>query len=151
MVSNILFQTKQVGKNNYHTISIEVFMCLFQLRSYTVYNAVATGQKKGGETAVKPRTQLQRRHVFGAHSFLYHCYIPDYAYHHQRTFLGLVTLTSELDLDMFSPDLHTEIKTCKSVRLARIVRRTDTQTDTQTDNAKTITPSADVGCKNHTV
>ena len=65
-----------------------------------------------------------------------------------------MTLTLELDLDIFTPDLHAEIQACMSVRLARIVRRTDThtdrQTDTQTDNAKTITPSADGGCKKMT-
>ncbi len=62
-----------------------------------------------------------------------------------------MTLTSELDLDIFTPDLHAEIQACMSIRLARMVRQTDghthTHTDTQTDNAKTITPSADAGCK----
>ncbi len=62
-----------------------------------------------------------------------------------------MTLTSELDLDIFTPNLHDEIQACMSVRLARMVRQTDghthTHTDTQTDNAKTITPSADAGCK----
>ncbi len=53
-----------------------------------------------------------------------------------------MTLTLKLDLDTFSLDLHAEMQACMSVRLARIVR----QTDTQTDNAKTITPSADAGC-----
>ncbi len=59
--------------------------------------------------------------------------LPNYAYH-KRTFLGLVTLTltSQLDLDIFTPDLHAEIQACMSVCLARIMRRTDTHTHRQT-------------------
>ena len=62
-----------------------------------------------------------------------------------------MTLTLELDLDNFSRDLHTKIQACMSGCSARIVRRTDTQTHTHrhTDNAKTITPSANAGCKNY--
>ena len=66
--------------------------------------------------------------------------------HYKRTFLGLVTLTLELDLDIFSHDLHAGIQACMSVRLARIVRRTDGHTHAHTNNAKTITPSNDAGC-----
>ena len=43
-----------------------------------------------------------------------------------------MTLTLELDLDISSPDLHTKIQACMSVRLARIVRRTDSHTHRQT-------------------
>ncbi len=57
-----------------------------------------------------------------------------------------MTLTLELDLDIFTPDIHAKIQACMCVPLARIVRRTDGHTDRQTDNAKTITPSADAGC-----
>ena len=50
------------------------------------------------------------------------------------------------DLDIFSLDLHAGIQACMSVRLARTVRQTDEHTHAHTNNAKTITPSTDVGC-----
>ena len=36
-----------------------------------------------------------------------------------------LTLTFELDLDIFAPDLHAKIQVCTSVRSAGIARRTD--------------------------
>ncbi len=39
-----------------------------------------------------------------------------------------MTLTLELDLDIFSLDLHAEMQACMSVRLARRVSQTDTHT-----------------------
>ncbi len=62
-----------------------------------------------------------------------------------------MTLTFELGLDIFRHESHAKVQVCIHICLTRIVRRTDghtdTQTDRQTDNAKTITPSADAGCK----
>ncbi len=61
-----------------------------------------------------------------------------------------MTLTFELDLDILPLDLHTKIQGCTFDRLALRARHTDTHTHThrQTDDAKTITPFADAGCKN---
>ncbi len=60
-----------------------------------------------------------------------------------------MTLIYELDLDILPLDLHAEIQVCMSVCYVRRVGRTHRRTDTQTHthNAKTITPSADAGCK----
>ena len=58
-----------------------------------------------------------------------------------------MTLTFKLSLDMLRPDLHAKIHLCVCARSARIVRRADGHTDRQTHDVKTITPSADVGCK----
>ncbi len=65
-----------------------------------------------------------------------------------------MTLTLELDLDVFMLDLRAKIQVSMYVCLARKVRRTDTQTDRQTDrhrnDVKTITPAADAGCNYYT-
>ncbi len=62
-----------------------------------------------------------------------------------------MTLAFQLDLDTIKHDLHAKIQDCMYDRSARIVRqmdgRKDIFRDRQTDNAKTITPSADSGCK----
>ena len=49
-------------------------------------------------------------------------------------------LTYDLDLDILSLDLHTQIQVYMSVRLAGIARWTDTQTHRHIDDVKTITP-----------
>ena len=59
-----------------------------------------------------------------------------------------MTLTFELDLDIIPLDLQAKIQVCLSVRSAMSARQTDRQTDTQNDDAETITPVADTGCKN---
>ncbi len=51
-----------------------------------------------------------------------------------------MTLTFELDLDVFPLDLHAKIQVHTSANSAFIVRRTDEQTDKRTHDAKTITP-----------
>ena len=56
-----------------------------------------------------------------------------------------MTLTFELDLDILPFDLHAKIQVCTSVRSAVSARQTHTHT--LTDDAKTITPVADTGCK----
>ena len=56
-----------------------------------------------------------------------------------------MTLTFELDLDILPLDLHAEIQVCTSVRSAVRARHTHRQND----DAKTITPVADAGCKKH--
>ncbi len=68
--------------------------------------------------------------VFSAHFFLYHLYRQTMLLPTWLSDLDLwpMTLTSDLDLDILTPDLHAEIQACMFVRLARIVRRTDTQT-----------------------
>ncbi len=48
-----------------------------------------------------------------------------------------MTLTLELDLDIFSLDLHAKMQACMSVHLARIVRQMDTHTHTQKDRQTT--------------
>ncbi len=55
----------------------------------------------------------------------------------------------DLCLDIFNLDLHAKIQACMSVRLARIVRRTDThtQTDTQT-MPKLLHPPLTLGVMN---
>ncbi len=58
-----------------------------------------------------------------------------------------MTLTFKLDLDILPLDLHAEIQVCTSVRSA--VRARHTHTDRQNDDAKTVTPVADAGCKNY--
>ncbi len=62
-----------------------------------------------------------------------------------------MTLTYELDLDIFPLDIHAKIQVCMSVRSAVRVRRTDGQTDTQTHRQcqNYYTPHVrDVGCNN---
>ncbi len=46
-----------------------------------------------------------------------------------------MTLTFKLDLDILSPDLHSEIQVCPFSR-----ERGNAQTGTHTDDVKTITP-----------
>ena len=58
-----------------------------------------------------------------------------------------MTLTFKLDLVILPFDLHAKIQVCMSVRLARIVRRTDRRTDTRCQNHYTH-HIRDVGCKN---
>ncbi len=58
-----------------------------------------------------------------------------------------MTLTFELDLDILPLDLHAKIQVNTSVRSAVRARHTDTHTHRQNDDAKTITPVADAGCK----
>ncbi len=59
-------------------------------------------------------------------------------------------LTYELDLDIFTLDLHAKMEVHTLVRSAFIARRTDGQTDTHT-MPKLLHPTRlkDVGCKNH--
>ncbi len=59
-----------------------------------------------------------------------------------------MTLTFKFDLDILSLDLHAKNQDRMSVRLVRIVRRTHKLTHSHTHDVKTITPSADAGCKN---
>ncbi len=64
-----------------------------------------------------------------------------------------MTLTYELDLDIFSLDLHAKMQVHTLVRSAFIARRTHRHTDTQTDTQtmpKLLHPTRlrDVGCKN---
>ncbi len=61
----------------------------------------------------------------------------------EKTFFDLVTLTFELDLDNLPLDLHAKIQVCTSFR----ARQMDRRTERHIDDAKTITPVADAGCK----
>ena len=63
---------------------------------------------------------------------------------HRNMFHDLVTLNFIPDIDILPLDLHAKTEVCISVRSVMRARHTHTQND----NAKTITPVADVGCKN---
>ena len=102
--------------------------------------------------------QLQKEEIISFFIIAYHaCYMSIYV---GPTILLAprpwpLTFTFELDLDILRPDLHAKFKVWTLVPSVRRARRTHTQTDRHTDaqthrctdDVKTITPSADAGCK----